>query len=162
MNAAIVLLQTIGVGLVLLGLFRARRVVGLAPLYVCVGVLQVLQAFLAALFVEVLPGLQISIGSTVLFPATLGAILAVYIRDVDPDSDSPFDSKVDGIIEDSTATGVPFLRVADSSLIAEHAAELGLLTRAQVERVALETHREEDLDSLPREVLEEVAPSLQE
>lgn len=81
MNAAIVLLQTTGVGLVLLGLFRARRVAGLAPLYVCVGVLQVLQAFLAGLFVEVAPGFQISVGSTVLFPGTLSAILAVYIRE---------------------------------------------------------------------------------
>jgi diguanylate cyclase (GGDEF)-like protein len=81
MNAAIVLLQTAGVGLVLFGLFRARKAIGLAPLYVCIGVLQVLQAFLAGFFVEVMPGVAVSVGSTVLFPATLSAILAVYIRE---------------------------------------------------------------------------------
>ena len=67
---------------VLLALFRARRVVGLASLYTTVGVFYYLATLLAATtFVKVAPGLLISPGSVALFPASLFAVLLVYIRE---------------------------------------------------------------------------------
>ena len=56
-----------------------------------------------------------------------GRIAAIYIRDIDPDGDSPFDRKVDGFIAGAGALEVPFLRVGDSIAVAQHAAKIGLL-----------------------------------
>ncbi len=67
------------IGLVLF-LFRLRSTFGLAPLYVCLGVFQVLQTFTSGIFVEIGP-LLVSTGSTVLFAASLCAVLIVYIRE---------------------------------------------------------------------------------
>lgn len=83
-----------------------------------------------------------------------GRLRAVYIRDIDPDHDSAFDAKVDAIIKDSAGT-VPFLRVADSSLIAAHAQQLGLLSEKQVAKVTADTFIDEQRDSLAEEALEE-------
>lgn len=67
---------------VLLALFRARRVLGLAALYTTVGVFYYLATLLAATtFVKVAPGLLMSPGSVALFPASLFAVLLVYIRE---------------------------------------------------------------------------------
>ena len=66
---------------VLLALFSARRVLGLAPIYTAVGVLYYLATLLASTsFIKVSP-LLISPGSVALFPATLFAVLLVYIRE---------------------------------------------------------------------------------
>jgi diguanylate cyclase (GGDEF)-like protein len=62
-------------------MFRLRSAFGLAPLYVCLGVFQVLQTLTSTVFVEIGPGLMISTGSSVLFAASLGAVLLVYIRE---------------------------------------------------------------------------------
>jgi diguanylate cyclase (GGDEF)-like protein len=67
---------------VLLALFSARRVVGLAPVYTTVGVFYYLATLLAGTtFVKVAPGLLMSPGSVALFPASLFAVLLVYIRE---------------------------------------------------------------------------------
>jgi diguanylate cyclase (GGDEF)-like protein len=67
---------------VLLALFRARRVLGLASLYTTVGVFYYLATLLASTtFVNVAPGLLMSPGSVALFPASLFAVLLVYIRE---------------------------------------------------------------------------------
>lgn len=66
----------------LLALFRLRRFFGLAPLYVTLGVFQPIQVFLAAsVYVEFYPGVTISPGSSVMFTASLFAILLIYIRE---------------------------------------------------------------------------------
>jgi diguanylate cyclase (GGDEF)-like protein len=66
----------------LLALYRARRVWGLAPVYTTVGVFYYLATLLAGTtFVRVPPDLLISPGSVALFPATLFAVLLVYIRE---------------------------------------------------------------------------------
>jgi phosphatidate phosphatase APP1 len=65
-----------------------------------------------------------------------GSILAVYIRDVDPATDSERDRFVDRHIGTVAGTGVPMLRVRDSNAIAAHARELGLLPPAAVPEVA--------------------------
>jgi hypothetical protein len=67
---------------VLLALFAARRVLGLAALYTTVGVFYYLATLLAGTtFVQVAPGLLLSPGSVALFPAALFAVLLVYIRE---------------------------------------------------------------------------------
>lgn len=66
----------------LLALFRARRVVGLAPTYTTVGVYYYLATLLAGTtFVQVTPSLLMSPGSVALFPACLMVVLLVYIRE---------------------------------------------------------------------------------
>ncbi|OGA01498.1 MAG: hypothetical protein A3H35_08605 [Betaproteobacteria bacterium RIFCSPLOWO2_02_FULL_62_17] len=67
---------------VLLALFSARRVLGLASIYTTVGVFYYLATLLAGTtFVKVAPGLLLSPGSVALFPACLFAVLLVYIRE---------------------------------------------------------------------------------
>lgn len=67
---------------VLLALFRARRVLGFASIYTTVGVFYYLATLLAGTtFVKVAPGLLMSPGSVALFPASLFAVLLVYIRE---------------------------------------------------------------------------------
>ncbi len=67
---------------VLLALFSGRRVLGLAPIYTTVGVFYYLATLLASTtFVKVAPGMLLSPGSVALFPASLFAVLLVYIRE---------------------------------------------------------------------------------
>ncbi len=68
-------------------------------------------------------------------------VLAIYIRDVDPETDSVFDHGVDKIT--STVSGTPMLRVRDSDAIAEHARSIGLLPAVQVAIVEAEVRRDE-------------------
>jgi diguanylate cyclase (GGDEF)-like protein len=63
-----------------LALFRSRTVLGLSPLYIVLGGFQYLEASLS-LRVEVAPGWFIYPASTVMFTATLLAVLLVYIKE---------------------------------------------------------------------------------
>ena len=66
----------------LLGLFRLRHKLGLVPFYMALGAMQQLQTLLAlTVYVQVVPGMAISPGSTVLFTGMLFTILLVYIRE---------------------------------------------------------------------------------
>jgi len=66
----------------ILALFRTRRVWGLAPVYTTVGVFYYLATLLAGTtFIRVTPELLMSPGSVALFPASLFAVLLVYIRE---------------------------------------------------------------------------------
>lgn len=73
------------VGGILLFLFRLRRIIGLAPLYLAVGSLQYLQiVFAAVVRFEVAPGVVISPAAAVLFPVTTFVVLLTYVeRDAD-------------------------------------------------------------------------------
>ena len=74
--------EALTTALLLLGLFRMRSRLGLAPLYITLGVFQPIQVLLASsIYVEVLPGLVISPGSVIMFTASLFAVLLVYIRE---------------------------------------------------------------------------------
>jgi diguanylate cyclase (GGDEF)-like protein len=63
-----------------LALFRSRTLLGLSPLYIVLGGFQYLEASLS-LRVEVAPGWFIYPASTVMFTATLLAVLLVYIKE---------------------------------------------------------------------------------
>lgn len=69
-------------------------------------------------------------------------ILAIYIRDVDLELDTPRDTYVDGHIEKIAGTHVPMLRVADSVAIAEHAHGLGLIAESSLSGIAAEAQRD--------------------
>jgi phosphatidate phosphatase APP1 len=69
-------------------------------------------------------------------------ILAVYIRDVDPDIDSGFDALAEERLRAAAESGVPMLRVRDSLAIAEHAASIGLMAAADIDAVAREVKRD--------------------
>jgi phosphatidate phosphatase APP1 len=77
-----------------------------------------------------------------------GRILAIYIRDVDPEADSPLDHKVDSHIERVSGTPVPMLRAPDSLAMAEHAAGLGLVDADAVAAVAAEVRRDRERQDL--------------
>lgn len=86
-----------------------------------------------------------------------GRVLAVYIRDIDPSSDSTYDSFVDGHIENIAASGVPMLRVTDSNAIAAHARQIGLIEPEEIAEVAQEVR----LDQSRPELKDAVKDSLQ-
>ncbi|HSM10874.1 MAG TPA: phosphatase domain-containing protein [Lysobacter sp.] len=81
-------------------------------------------------------------------------IAAIYIRDVDPEADSPYDLKVDGFIERVAGTSVPMLRARDSLAIAEHAAGLGLIAPEAVAQVAAEVRRDQQRPELGEAALD--------
>jgi phosphatidate phosphatase APP1 len=70
-------------------------------------------------------------------------VLAIYIRDVDLETDSARDRSVDAYIEKIAGTRVPMSRVADSSVIATHAAGLGLIAESALAGVAAEVRRDQ-------------------
>jgi phosphatidate phosphatase APP1 len=82
-------------------------------------------------------------------------IAAIYIRDVDPDVDSPLDLGVDGHIQRIAGTSVPMLRVADSAAIARHAAGLGLLDAASIAAIDAEVARDHGRPGLGEAALAE-------
>lgn len=82
MQLLLMVLEAVLAGSVLLVLFNARRVIGLASIYATVGVFYYVATLLAgAIFVKVSPELLMSPGSVALFPASLFAVLLVYIRE---------------------------------------------------------------------------------
>jgi phosphatidate phosphatase APP1 len=82
-------------------------------------------------------------------------IAAIYIRDVDPDSDSPLDIGVDAYIEKVAGTRVPMLRAKDSVAIAEHAASIGLIDAAAIPVVVGEVHKDAQRPTLAQAAVEE-------
>lgn len=86
-------------------------------------------------------------------------IAAVYIRDVDPDSDSPRDAGVDSHIEAIAGTGVPMMRVLNSMAVAEHAASLGLIDGAALPLIAREVELDYGRPTLGEAAADEAAIS---
>jgi phosphatidate phosphatase APP1 len=82
-------------------------------------------------------------------------VLAIYIRDVDPDLDTPFDTGVDAHIQRVAGTKVPMLRVRDSIAIAEHAAGLGLIDPGLLPAIAAEVSRDRARPPLGEAALEQ-------
>ncbi|QSX76968.1 App1 family protein [Agrilutibacter solisilvae] len=82
-------------------------------------------------------------------------IVAIYIRDVDPDLDSLLDSGVDAIIQRVAGTKVPMLRARDSIAIAEHAMGLGLIDPALLPSIVAEVSRDKARPTLGEAAFEE-------
>lgn len=86
-------------------------------------------------------------------------VRAIYIRDVDPDKDTQYDTRVDEYIEVAKGRGVPMIRARDSLTMAEHAAQLDLIEPKDVNAVAAEVKIDEKKPATVGEALEEVAGS---
>lgn len=76
-----------------------------------------------------------------------GRVLAIYIRDVDPDKNSRYDRAVDAIIRDGSDNGVPMIRGKDSEAFATHMREIGLLSVTEEEQIAESVERVSEADS---------------
>lgn len=78
----VMMFQSVVVAVFILTLFRYRKQVGMGGLYMLLGLMQVFQVLLASssYFIDV-NGLMISPGSTVVFSASLFAVLLVYIKE---------------------------------------------------------------------------------
>ena len=72
-----------------------------------------------------------------------GRIIAVYIRDIDPASESKRDKFVDSHIERIAGSNVPMLRVGDGNAIAEHARKLDLIAPEEIKEVAKDVERDQ-------------------
>jgi diguanylate cyclase (GGDEF)-like protein len=79
-QVGLLVLEAAVMSLLVLGLFRARSVLGLSPLYIVMGGFQYLEATLS-LQVSVWPGFSIYPGSSVMFTANLFAVLLVYLKE---------------------------------------------------------------------------------
>jgi phosphatidate phosphatase APP1 len=86
-----------------------------------------------------------------------GRVLAVYIRDIDPTSDSACDQFVDSHIQQVASAKVPMLRVANGNAIAEHARTLGLIAPEQVKEVAKDVARDQSRPDVKHAVQEGLA-----
>ncbi|RZS90684.1 PAS domain-containing sensor histidine kinase [Aquimarina brevivitae] len=74
--------QGLIISFLLLLLFQLRATFGVGLLFATMGLFQFMQALLAStLYYEIADGLMISPGSSVMFPATLFAILLIYIKE---------------------------------------------------------------------------------
>jgi len=78
----ILLAEAALVGGQVLLLFWLRRFIGLTPLFIAIGAFQYLQVVLAAsVYVELFDDVWVSPGSVVLFPATIFAVLLIYVQE---------------------------------------------------------------------------------
>ncbi len=78
----ILLSQGILVSFLILTLFHLRKKLGIGILFACLGLFQFMQVFLSStVYVRIAPNLLVSPGSSVLFTATLFAILIIYIKE---------------------------------------------------------------------------------
>ncbi len=79
---SIFLFQGLVVASLILVLFRIRTIMGLGLLFTVLGLFQFIQVFLAStLYFEISEYLVISPGSSILFSATLFAVLLIYIKE---------------------------------------------------------------------------------
>jgi diguanylate cyclase (GGDEF)-like protein len=76
----LLVLEAAVMALLVLGLFRARSVLGLSPLYIVMGGFQYLEATLSVQ-VALWPGFSVYPGSSVMFTANLFAVLLVYLKE---------------------------------------------------------------------------------
>jgi phosphatidate phosphatase APP1 len=71
-------------------------------------------------------------------------ILAIYIRDVDPEHDTIHDTAVHRARERAFAVGVPMLLAKDSATISQHAESLALIPSSALAEVATEIVKDEE------------------
>ncbi|MGY8908685.1 MAG: hypothetical protein ACKVIG_02325, partial [Flavobacteriales bacterium] len=78
----ILFLQATLIAFVILLLFRLRKQLGIGVLFACLGLIQFMQVFLSStVYISITDNLIVSPGSSVLFTATLFAMLIIYIKE---------------------------------------------------------------------------------
>jgi phosphatidate phosphatase APP1 len=89
-----------------------------------------------------------------------GRILAIYIRDIDPEFDSERDTAVHRAVGQATAAGVPMILARDSRTIAEHARGLGLIPTSAIGEVRREVAADQARPETGVQALQDAVESL--
>ncbi len=92
-------------------------------------------------------------------------MIAIYIRDVDLETNTSRDNFVEGFVETLRNTKVPMLLVADSLVIAQHALAAGLIAADAINDIAQEvrldqqraTQGEVSLDAIKDDVKDTIS-----
>lgn len=91
-----------------------------------------------------------------------GRIKAIYIRDVDPEAESPLDVATHQAVATAAAQGVPMILAQDSLSISEHARRIGLIPASAIDEIGAEVEadqaRPETGEQALRDALESVLP----
>ncbi len=88
-----------------------------------------------------------------------GRVRAIYIRDIDPDADSPLDVAVKKAILETKTSGVPMVLAKDSRTISEHAESIGLIPASALGEVVREVARDRERPEIAAEIIEDAIPS---
>jgi phosphatidate phosphatase APP1 len=89
-----------------------------------------------------------------------GRILAIYIRDIDPDHDTVFDNAVHRARERADALGVPMILAKDSLMITEHAQRTGLIPPSALGEVIDEIEKDQSRPETGEQAVKDAVASL--
>jgi phosphatidate phosphatase APP1 len=89
-----------------------------------------------------------------------GHVIAIYIRDVDPDRGSLLDEAVHEAIALAATAGVPMILAPDSRAMAEHACSLGLIPAEAEKSVEREVHRDEARPETGEQAVQDAVESI--
>jgi phosphatidate phosphatase APP1 len=87
-------------------------------------------------------------------------ILAIYIRDVDPDRDTIFDQSADRARDRADALGVPMILAKDSLMITEHAQRIGLIPPSALTDVIEEIDKDRERPETGEQAVKDAVASL--
>lgn len=90
-----------------------------------------------------------------------GRILAVYIRDVDPEKDTLFDKAVHHARDRAEEAGVPMVLAKDSLMISEHAQRIGLIPPAALGEVMTEIEKDQQRPETGEQAVKDAVASLE-
>lgn len=88
-----------------------------------------------------------------------GRILAIYIRDVDPDVYSLRDQATQSAMDIASAAGVPMILARDSVRISEHARKMGLISDGAIDDVVVEVEADQARPEIGEQALRDVMTS---
>ena len=89
-----------------------------------------------------------------------GRVKAIYIRDVDPESDSRLDTAVHRAIEKAASAGVPMILAKDSRVISSHAKEIGLIPLSAIPEICAEVAADKDRPHTGEQALQDAVESV--
>ncbi|RYD65333.1 MAG: DUF2183 domain-containing protein, partial [Verrucomicrobiaceae bacterium] len=89
-----------------------------------------------------------------------GRVLAIYIRDVDPETDSLLDTAVHRAVDRAAAVSVPMILARDSLMMAEHASSIGLMPLAPMSAVIREIEKDRERPGTGEEAMQQALQSV--
>ncbi|MEK7954455.1 App1 family protein [Luteolibacter soli] len=89
-----------------------------------------------------------------------GRVVAIYIRDIDPETDSEQDTAVHRAVERAAAVAVPMVLARDSLMIAEHASRIGLIPPAPMTAVIEEIQADRQRPGAGEEAMQQALHSM--
>jgi phosphatidate phosphatase APP1 len=89
-----------------------------------------------------------------------GRVRAIYIRDIDPETDSLLDATVHRAVERAAAVNVPLVLARDSLMMAEHASRSGLVPPAPMSAVIREIEADRQRPGTGEEAMQQALESV--